>query len=41
MARAARLPVAEVEQIIQERLQHHIYCQQAAAADRVARHLAA
>lgn len=39
MARAARLRVAEVDQIIQERLQHHMYCQQVAAADRVARHL--
>jgi hypothetical protein len=39
MARASHLTVAEGEQIIQERLSHHHYCQQTAAADRVARHL--
>jgi hypothetical protein len=38
MARAAQMSVSEVRQIIQERLEHHRYCQQRAAEDRVARH---
>jgi hypothetical protein len=38
MATASRLTVAEVAQIIQERWQHHLYCQQAGAEARVARH---
>lgn len=41
MARASGLAEAEVERIIRERWEHHLYCNTRAAAERVARHMAA
>jgi hypothetical protein len=41
MARAARLTVEDVRAIVLERWQHHLYCNQVAAEERVRRHMPA
>jgi hypothetical protein len=38
MARVSGLSDAEVDQIIQERIAHHQFCEARAATDRIARH---
>jgi hypothetical protein len=38
MANASRLSMVEVEEVVRERWEHHVYCKNREVADRVARH---